>query len=76
MARNRTTYQNVIFFRKYLYYFQSFHLYPVTAHTACHAHAFEYTGRIRRTTNGTGRSLAIVLTVTIIIVNFLTDIAV
>jgi hypothetical protein len=62
VARNGSTYQDVVFVGEYLHHLKAFHLNAVLAHTACHAHAFEYTGRIRRATDRTGGALTVVLT--------------
>src|SRR5689334_19014396 len=62
MAWNRTTYQYVVFVGKNLNDFQTFHFHAVLAHTTSHTHSFEYTRRIRRTTDRTRRSLTVVLT--------------
>lgn len=63
MAGNGTTYQDIILLREYLQHFQTFYFHPFVTQLACHAHTFEYTGRIRRTTYGTRSSLTVVLTV-------------
>lgn len=63
MAGNGTTYQDIILFRENLNDFQALYFHSFIAHLACHAHTLENAGRIRRTTNGTGRPLTVVLTV-------------
>jgi len=63
MARNRTTDQDVILFREYLHHFKPFHGHFVLPHAATHAHAFEYTARIGRVTDGTRGALAVMLPV-------------
>ena len=63
MARNGTTYQDVVFVGEYLHYFQAFNLNAVLAHSACHAHSLENAAGVRRTTDRTRGSLAVVLAV-------------
>jgi hypothetical protein len=63
VARNGSTYQYVISLRENFDDLQTFHLNTVGTHTARHAHAFEYTRRVRRTTDRTWSPLTIVLAV-------------
>ncbi len=63
MTRNRTTDKNIVFVGEHLHHLQTFHFHTVIAHAAGHTHTLEYAGRIGRTTNGTRRSLTVVLTV-------------
>ena len=63
MTRNSTFHQNQISFRENLNYFEVADFHPFTSHTTCHPHTFEYTCRVRSSTNRSWCTLAVVLTV-------------
>jgi hypothetical protein len=63
MAWHRPAHQYVILFGEDLEDAQGLGLDTVTTHPAGHTHAFEDTGCIGRVTDGTGRTLTVMLTV-------------
>ena len=61
MTRHRTADKNIIFIRKYFFFFLAFQLYTVTAHSSCHTHTFKYTWSIRRVTYWTRGTWTVML---------------